>query len=64
MYRTIKKLKESPCYKCGYIDECDEKIRKIYKLKEIKDYVFGKANFDYHNCSIWVSLKLDKRLMP
>ena len=60
MSKKIKKIKESPCFKCGYMEECDEKISRVCKLKEIKDNIFGKADFDYHNCSIWNSLKWEK----
>ena len=28
--------------------------------KVIKDNIFGKADFDYHICSIWYSLKWEK----
>ena len=56
MSRRISSLSESPCYQCQCEWKCDEKIRKSPIIGEIKDAIFGKADFDYHNCSIWIAL--------
>ena len=56
MGRRIKKFLESPCYQCGCDLICDNKILQNYKLKEIKDGIFGNADFDYHDCTIWIAL--------
>ena len=56
MSKRIEKISDSPCSKCGYIVECSEKIRRIHVLCEIRDAVFGNADFDYHNCGIWIAL--------
>lgn len=56
MSKRISTLKESPCYQCGCMNECNKKISSNYKLQEIEDMVFPNADFDYHNCGIWISL--------
>ena len=52
----IKSLQESPCNQCGCSKKCAKKIRSNHKLSEIKDAVFGRADFDYHDCGIWIAL--------
>lgn len=52
----ITKLSESPCYNCGCIDKCDERVRNNDKLGSIKDVMFGDKSRDYHNCGIWIAL--------
>lgn len=54
--KRIKKLSESPCYKCDCVMKCMEKISKSLKLQEIEDAVFPNADFDYHECGIWIAL--------
>lgn len=56
MSRRIKSLKESPCYQCHCEWECDKKIKRNPVLGEIRDGVFGNADFDYHDCGIWIAL--------
>lgn len=54
--KRIERISESPCSKCGYMVECSEKIRRSPRIEEIRDRVFGDANFDYHKCGIWIAL--------
>lgn len=56
MSKRIKSLKESPCYQCNCDDKCNKKIRKNYIFSEIKDAMFGNAEYDYHDCPIWIAL--------
>ena len=56
MNRRIQFLKESPCYQCQCQILCKDKIKKIPKLEEYRDLVFPNADFDYHDCSIWIAL--------
>lgn len=56
MSKRISCLKESPCHQCGCIEECYKKIRRSPKLREIPDIIFGNADFDYHDCGIWIAL--------
>lgn len=49
-------MSESPCSKCGCMVECSNKVRRVPKLDEIRDLVFSNANFDYHDCGIWIAL--------
>ena len=56
--KKITKLSESPCSQCGCSYEC---LRKLLRLKnenlsEIVYMVFPNAEFDYHNCPLWISL--------
>ena len=55
MNKWLNKLTDSPCYKCGFMGRCYEKIDRSPNLREIQDAVFGNPNFDYHNCGIWIS---------
>ena len=52
----IKSLKDSPCYQCDCMELCEQKIGRSPRLQEIQDAIFGNADFDYHNCGIWISL--------
>ena len=54
--KRIERISESPCSQCGCMVECSEKIRRSPRIEEIRDRVFGDANFDYHNCGIWIAL--------
>ena len=56
MSKRIKSLSESPCYKCGKIEQCEAKIKRSPVLGDIVDCVMPRADFDYHNCSIYKSL--------
>ena len=56
MSRRIKTLKESPCYQCLCQNKCDKKIQKNLMLGAIRDGIFGNADFDYHDCGIWIAL--------
>lgn len=56
MSRRIASLKESPCYQCGCTEECQYKITKNRELGDIRDVVFGNAEFDFHNCGIWIAV--------
>lgn len=54
--KRIKSLSESPCYCCNSATQCAIKINRSPKLQEIQDAVFGNADFDYHDCGIWIAL--------
>ena len=54
--KRIKTLSESPCANCNCEVKCAMKINKSPKLQEIQDVVFPNADFDYHNCGIWIAL--------
>lgn len=54
--KKIKNMNESPCNKCGCMVECGNKVRRSPKLDEIRDLVFPNADFDYHDCGIWIAL--------
>lgn len=56
MGRRITSLKESPCIKCKNNSKCDKKIKGKESFIEIKNTVFGNADFDYHNCPLWIAL--------
>ena len=38
--------------------ECSNKVRRSTKLDEIRDLVFPNADFDYHDCGIWIALNV------
>ena len=54
--KYIKKMSESPCSKCGCIVACSNKVRRSPRLDEIRDLVFPNAEYDYHNCPLWIAL--------
>ena len=56
MNKRITKLSESPCYQCGCEDECLLKTLRNPNLDEIRLAIFGNADFDYHDCGIWIAL--------
>ena len=56
MNKRIQSLSESPCYQCHCECECNKKIKHNPVLGEIRDGVFGNADFDYHDCGIWIAL--------
>ena len=62
MSKRINYLYESPCYQCGFQHECDEKIESNPHLGDIKDGVFGNADFDFHDCPIWIALNAPERV--
>lgn len=54
--KRIESLSESPCTRCDCGVKCALKIDKSPKLQEVQDVVFGDAEYDYHNCGIWIAL--------
>lgn len=56
MGRRIKTLIESPCTQCGCDELCDLRIRTNTSLGEIKDTVYGNADFNFSQCPIWIAL--------
>lgn len=54
--KRIKNLEDSPCYKCKCSKECDKRIKRNLKLSDIRDGIYGNADFDFHNCGIWIAL--------
>lgn len=61
MSNRIKSLSESPCYQCGVQKDCIEKIHRCRCLQEIFDSVFAKADYDFHNCSMYNVIMMEKR---
>lgn len=57
MSRKIEHLYESPCFKCGKMQDCDKKIANNLKFMEVMDSVMPQADYDYHNCGIWIALQ-------
>lgn len=60
--KRIKILSESPCYQCNCMEKCSMKISNFSKLQEIQDAVFPNADFDYHDCGIWIALNAPKMI--
>ena len=60
MSKRIQSLSESPCYKCGKIEQCEAKIKRNSILGDIVDCVMPRADFDFHNCSIWKAIMLEE----
>lgn len=60
MSKRISCLAESPCYQCGKIEQCEAKIKKNPVLGDIVDCVMPRADFDFHNCSIWKAIVLEE----
>lgn len=60
MSKRIESLSESPCYKCGKIEQCGAKIKKSPVLGDIVDCVMPRVDFDFHNCSIWKAIMLEE----
>lgn len=58
--KRIEKINNSPCSKCGYLSQCDEKISKNYSLITIKDLFFPDEDKDYHDCGIYISLTVSE----
>lgn len=56
--KRIKALNESPCYKCNCMEECGTKVNRSPVLQQWQDVVFGDADFDYHECGIWIALNV------
>ena len=56
MSRRIIYLNQSPCYNCKCKKRCNKKIRKQFSLNIIRDNIFANADFDYHDCGIWIAL--------
>lgn len=56
--KRITKLSESPCNQCGCTYKCMRKLLRLNneKISEIMDMVFPNAEFDYHDCPLWISL--------
>lgn len=61
MSKRINSLSESPCYQCGKINQCEKKIERNPILGDIVNCVMPRADFDYHNCSIWKAIMLEER---
>ena len=61
MSKRAEYLKESPCYQCGMSKECLAKITRCKPLQEIADYMLPRADVDYHECSLWKVLMMEKK---
>lgn len=60
MSERIESLSESPCYKCGKIEQCEAKIKRSPVLGDIVDCVMPRADFDYKKCAIWKAIMLEE----
>ena len=60
MSKRIESLSESPCYKCGKIEQCEAKIKRSPVLGDIVDYVMPRADFDFQDCGIWKAIMLEE----
>ena len=56
MSKRIEHLSESPCYQCGMSKDCEEKVARCQVLQEIVDYVEPRADYDYHDCPLYIAL--------
>lgn len=56
MSKRVKSLSESPCYKCGKMQDCSVKLAKNGKLQDIADMMFSNAKADYNWCPIYIAL--------
>lgn len=56
MNKKISCLKESPCSHCGTKNKCDIKVSKNQRFQEIIDYVMPKADYDFHDCPLYIAL--------
>ena len=61
MSKRAEYLKESPCYRCGMSKECLAKITRCKPLQEIADYMLPRADVDYHECTLWKVLMMEKK---
>ena len=61
MSKRAEYLKESPCYQCGMAKECLAKIVRCKPLQEIADYMLPRADADYHECTLWKVLMMEKK---
>lgn len=56
MSKRITTLFESPCYKCGKMQDCAVKVAKNQNLSAVVDIMFGNAEADYSWCPIYIAL--------
>lgn len=61
MSKQIRYLHESPCYQCGVQDICLAKINRCKRLQEVSDYVMPRADYDYHDCSLYKAIQMEKK---
>ena len=54
--KRIETINESPCYKCNCMEDCSIKVNRSPVLQQWQDTVFSNADFDYHDCGIWIAL--------
>lgn len=59
MSKRIENLQESPCCSCSMVIQCENKIKRSPVVSVIRECVFGKADYDFHNCGIYISLTTD-----
>jgi len=63
MSKRIQSLSESPCYKCGKIEQCEDKIKRSPILGDIVDCVMPRADYDYHDCMLYKVLMMENKNM-
>ena len=56
MSRRISNLSESPCSLCSKTGECEKKLSKSPQLYPIMYGIMGNADYDFHDCGIYISL--------
>lgn len=56
----ITSLSQSPCSKCGMENRCLEKIGEYPIFKSIYENIMPRADFNYHNCSLYILVKAEE----
>lgn len=52
----LESLIQSPCHRCGMDEECAKKCEKNRGFYTIVDSVYGKKNYDYRECPLYIAL--------
>lgn len=50
------KLKDIPCMVCNKGYDCEKKIERTPRIKEIKDVMMAKTDGQFEKCGIWIAL--------
>ena len=56
MSNRVKRLCESPCYKCGVRKRCEKECEKNPIFIEIIDMVFCNADYNYLDCPMYIKI--------
>ena len=58
----MKRLYNLPCTHCPYDGgKCEDTIHQYPKFAIIKDFVYPREGYDYHECSLHKYIKGDKK---